>query len=96
MRLQLGLDACRQAKNHGVPLLIDASPPDVKAASLRQHSSPTTDIQGAQGAVLRECIHVARSVLDDDGVIAFQELEKVDMIAQQRSVAQELWRLAWT
>lgn len=95
VRLQLGLDACRQAKNHGVPLLlIDASPPDVKAALLEAGATaviPQT-FKGRKGAALRECIHVARSVLDDDGVIAFQELEKVDMIAQQRSVAQELWR----
>jgi hypothetical protein len=95
VRLQLGLEACRSAKKLGVPLLlIDASPPDVKAALLEAGATavlPQT-FKGRKGAALRECVHVARSVLDDDGVIAFQELEKVDMIGHQRSVAQHIWR----
>lgn len=95
VRLQLGLEACRSAKKLGIPLLlIDASPADVKAALLEAGATavlPQT-FTGRKGAALRECVHVARSVLDDDGVIAFQELEKVDMIGLQRSVAQHLWR----
>ena len=88
-RFKLGLAACERAKALGVPLLlVDASPAHVKAA-LRDAGADVRDqtFKGRKGAALRECIHIARGMLPDNGVICFQELEKVEMIGLQRTVA---------
>jgi hypothetical protein len=88
-RFQLGLEACRRAKALRIPLLlVDASPPEVKeelrAAGATVHDQTWT---GRKGAALREAIDLARASLPPDGVICFQELEKVEMIGLQREVA---------
>jgi hypothetical protein len=94
VRLKLGLDACRRAKALGVPLLlVDASPPEVRAAL--QEAGATVHVQtakGRKGAALRECIGLAQTMLPADGVICFQELEKVEMIGLQREVAAHIRR----
>ena len=87
-RLAVGLEACRKAKSKGISLLlVDASPLEVKCA-LREAGAtvhPQT-FQGRKGAALRECIDIASSQLDPTGVIAFQELEKVNMVELQLQV----------
>ena len=88
-RCQLGLQACRNAKQLGLPLLlVDASPPDVRAALeeagaiVRPQTRP-----GKKGAALREAIELAADQLPPDGVICFGELEKVEMPRFWRQVA---------
>ena len=94
VRLKLGLDACRKAKALGVPLLlVDASPPEVRAAL--EEAGAVVHVQtakGRKGAALRECITLAHSVLPPDGVVCFQELEKVEMVGLQREVAAHIHR----
>jgi len=93
-RLQLGLEACRRAKSLGINLLlVDASPPAVREA-LREAGATVhaQSAQGRKGAALREAIDLARSTLSADGVICFQELEKVEMIGLQREVAAHVSR----
>ena len=93
-RCQLGLEACRRAKSNGIQLLlVDASPPEV-AEALREAGAtvrPQTR-KGRKGAALRECIELAREMLPADGIICFQELEKVEMVALQPAVAAHLRR----
>lgn len=94
VRLQLGLEACRKAKALGVPLLlVDASPPEVRAAL--EEAGAVVHVQtakGRKGAALRECIQLAHSVLPPDGVVCFQELEKVEMVGLQHKVAAHIAR----
>ena len=97
VRLACCLKFLGQCRAHELDVVVvDASPSEAIRAKMKE-AHPAAEVvkqtaQGRKGAALRECVHVARSVLDDDGVIAFQELEKVDMIGLQRSVAQHLWR----
>ena len=94
VRFQLGLEACRRAKSLGVPLLlVDASPPEVRSAL--EEAGAIVHVQtakGRKGAALRECISLARAVLPADGVVCFQELEKVEMVGLQRECANHLQR----
>ena len=94
VRLKLGIEACRKAKSLGVPLLlVDASPPEVRAAL--EEAGATVHQQtakGRKGAALRECVELARAVLPADGVICYQELEKVEMVGLQREVAAHIAR----
>ena len=88
-RFKLGVEACRRAKALGIRLLlVDASPPEVREA-LREAGAEVhvQTVRGRKGAALREAIGIARSQLPPDGVICFQELEKVEMIGLQREVA---------
>ena len=84
VRCQLGLQACRKAKSLGIPLLlVDASPAPVRAA-LEEAGAvvrPQTRA-GKKGAALRECIEAAleQFQLPPNGVICYQELEKVEMV----------------
>jgi len=88
-RCQLGLESCRRARALGIRLLlVDASPPEVQAALEEAGAMVHRQTwRGRKGAALRECIDVARTQLAADGVICFQELEKVEMIGLQRQVA---------
>lgn len=91
-RCELGLQACKCAADAGIRLLlVDASPPDVHAALtatgvlVRKQTA-----KGRKGAALREAIGAALELLPPDGVICYQELEKVGMISLQSSVADAL------
>ena len=78
-RCQLALAACRTAKDAGVPLLlVDASPAAVRSALIEAGAMvrPQTR-KGRKGAALREAIDAAVQILPADGVICYQELEKV-------------------
>ena len=91
VRCQLGLQACRRAKSLGIPLLlVDASPPSVRAA-LEEAGAivrPQTRA-GRKGAALRECVEAAleQFQLPPGGVLCYQELEKVEMVPLQAEVA---------
>ena len=91
VRCQLGLQAVRKAKSLGIPiLLVDASPAPVRAA-LEEAGAvvrPQTRA-GKKGAALRECVESAleQFQLMPEGVICYQELEKVEMIPLQAEVA---------
>jgi hypothetical protein len=91
-RCKLGLRACKCAADAGLRLLlVDASPPDVHAALaatgvlVRKQTA-----KGRKGAALREAIAAAVELLPPDGVICYQELEKVGMIAWQSGVVDAL------
>jgi len=88
-RFALGIEACRRAKTQGIPLLlVDASPPEIRKALEEAGAEVCVQTRaGRKGAALREAIGLARARLPSDGVICFQELEKVEMIALQREVA---------
>ncbi|KAL1518463.1 hypothetical protein AB1Y20_002755 [Prymnesium parvum] len=93
-RCQLGLESCRRAKALGIPLLlVDASPPEVRealaeaGAEVREQSR-----KGKKGTALRECVELALAMVPDDGIICYQELEKVEMIALQREVCGHMLR----
>jgi hypothetical protein len=96
VRCQLGLQAVRKAKSLGIPiLLVDASPAPVRAA-LEEAGAvvrPQTRA-GKKGAALRECVESAleQFQLTPDGVICYQELEKVEMIPLQAEVAAFMMR----
>lgn len=93
-RCQLGIESCRRAKALGIQLLlVDASPPDVKAA-LTEAGAIVRDQtrRGKKGAALRECVEIAVTMLPHDGIICYQELEKVEMIAMQREVCNHMLR----
>ena len=94
VRCQLGLEACRRAKALGIPLLlVDASPPEVRTELEKAGATVHAQARaGRKGAALREAIETARSTLPADGVICFQELEKVEMIGLNREVAAHLRR----
>ena len=91
VRCQLGLQAVRKAKSLGIPiLLVDASPAPVRAA-LEEAGAvvrPQTRA-GKKGAALRECVESAleQFQLQPEGVLCYQELEKVEMIPLQAEVA---------
>jgi len=91
-RCQLGLQACRTATALGLPvLLVDASPPQVHAA-LKETGAivlPQT-AKGRKGAALREAVAHAVERLPDDGIICYQELEKVEMVRLQPQVAEAI------
>lgn len=93
-RCQLGLAAARKAKSLGIELLlVDASPPEVRAAL--EDAGATVRPQrsaGKKGAALRECIEAATEQLPSDGIVCFQELEKVEMVALQPDVAAHVAR----
>ena len=93
-RFAIGLEACRRAKSLGVPLLlVDASPPDVREA-LREAGADVHEQtrKGRKGAALREAVELAHARLPEDGVICYQELEKVEMVGLQRDVASHVSR----
>lgn len=88
-RCELGLEACKRAVAAGLRmLLVDASPPEVHAALaatgvlVRKQTA-----KGRKGAALREAISAAVALLPADGIICYQELEKVEMVSLQRGVA---------
>lgn len=87
-RCQLGIEACRRAKALGIRLLlVDASPPEVKAALTEAGAIVREQARaGKKGAALRECVEIALTMLPRDGVICYQELEKVEMVALQREL----------
>lgn len=84
VRCQLGLQACRKAKGLGIPIiLVDASPEPVRAALEEAGAVVRTQTRaGKKGAALRECIEAAleQFQLPPEGVICYQELEKVEMV----------------
>ena len=96
VRCQLGLQAVRKAKGLGIPiLLVDASPAPVRAA-LEEAGAvvrPQTRA-GKKGAALRECVECAleQFQLMPEGVICYQELEKVEMVPLQAEVAAFMMR----
>ncbi len=94
VRCQLGIEACKRAKALGIPLLlVDASPPEVRAALEQAGAIVHRQTRpGRKGAALRECVEIAQSNLPADGVICYQELEKVEMIGLQREVAAHVRR----
>ena len=93
-RCQLGLQSVRRAAALGIPLLlIDASPPDVRAALVEAGAVVRQQTRkGKKGAALREAIEAAVAMLPADGIVCYQELEKVEMIALQREVAAHMLR----
>lgn len=84
-RCQLGIQSCRRAASLGITLvLVDASPPHVRAALAETGAVVREQTRsGKKGAALREAIEAAEAMLPCDGIICFQELEKVEMIALQ-------------
>jgi len=91
-RCRLGLEACQRAAEAGVRvLLVDASPPDVHAALIATGATVLLQtVKGRKGAALREAIAAAVEMLPADGIICYQELEKVSMVALQLNVADAL------
>ena len=91
VRCQLGLQAVRKAKSLGIPiLLVDASPAPVRAALEEAGAVVRPQMRaGKKGAALRECVESAleQFQLMPEGVICYQELEKVEMIPLQAEVA---------
>lgn len=94
-RFTLGLECCRAAARHKIRLIIvDASPDESIRDRLRQHGAPYVQVfaqttKGKKGAALRQAIRHAYDELKDkeNGIIAFQEPEKIDMIRQWPALA---------
>lgn len=99
IRYQLALDLCREVcKANLEAIIVDASPnhESVKEDFLECGGSGITVVpqtfKGKKGAALREGISLAAKQLqdDDNGVIAFQEPEKVDMIQHWSKAADRI------
>jgi hypothetical protein len=89
LRYKLGLESCRQAAKHGIRLiLVDASPLEEVRTGLENAGKDDKGrgfvkvilqiSKGKKGSALREVIQEACTEMQN-GIIAFQELEKVDM-----------------
>mmetsp|Transcript_21726 Transcript_21726/g.35862 ORF Transcript_21726/g.35862 Transcript_21726/m.35862 type:complete len:280 (+) Transcript_21726:71-910(+) len=93
-RCLLGLQSCRVATALGVQLLlVDASPEPVREAlKLAGATVLPQTYKGRKGAALREVVSAAAAQLPPDGVICYQELEKVEMIPLQAEVAHYIIR----
>mmetsp|Transcript_133403 Transcript_133403/g.198336 ORF Transcript_133403/g.198336 Transcript_133403/m.198336 type:complete len:262 (+) Transcript_133403:149-934(+) len=99
LRYLLGAEACRQAAEQKISLLlIDASPLEQVKHGLEDAGKPFVRVvqqkwEGKKGVALREAIHVAFKELsksEDDSVIAFMELEKVDMFRHWNPLVQHM------
>ena len=91
-RFALGLEACHAASAASVPLLlVDASPEPVRQALEKSGVSVVRQSAlGRKGAALREAIREAVKRLPENGIICYQELEKVHMIRFQPQIARAL------
>jgi len=89
-RFALGIQACQQAAMHQIQLLLIDASPDPSIRTSLEAAGKTADtswvqvhpqrVAGKKGAALRQGIALAKELLlEGKGVIAFQELEKVDM-----------------
>jgi hypothetical protein len=99
LRFLLGKEACRQAAKHKIRLiLIDASPLDKVKQGLEDAGKPFVRVVqqksvGKKGVALREAIQVAHEELsksEGESVIAFRELEKVDMFRYWNPLVQHM------
>lgn len=99
IRYGLALESCEEIARNGLEaIMVDASPDESVRDAIVQHGTdshgqpcvtvvPQT-FKGKKGAALREGISLAVDRMQKDvGMIAFQEPEKVDMIAHWREVA---------
>lgn len=105
IRYHLALDCCRAVAQCGSlvkAIVVDASPSEDVRQAMREHGTdgegnqrvrvvPQT-VEGKKGAALREGIALAATELEsvEDGIIGFQEPEKVDMIQHWKTVAELL------
>lgn len=107
-RYRLGVEACRNAAEHEIQLLlVDASPSEFIRDELRRAGSGFVTVieqtsRGKKGAALREGIQKAlfkleeendskeKGTIDDKAVIAFQELEKVDMFRHWKKIVSRI------
>lgn len=102
-RYKLGVEACRQAAANGISLiLVDGSAPAIRKGlelagynALEKKNYVQVVPQksaGKKGAALREAINLAyrgsRGFDPENAIIAFQELEKVDLFRHWRAVFQ--------
>jgi hypothetical protein len=99
LRYLLGAEACRQAAEHKIRLiLIDASPLEDVKQGLEDAGKPFVRViqqksVGKKGVALREAIQVAHEELSNcegESVIAFMELEKVDMFRYWNPLVQHM------
>jgi hypothetical protein len=104
-RFLLGLEACRQSAANGIRLiLVDGSPKkeiiwkELEEAGVYKGKTyvrvvPQTN-QGKKGVALREAIQLASDEIIHEskvpGIIAFQELEKVDMFRHWHSIVRHM------
>jgi hypothetical protein len=107
-RYLLALEACRKAREYEIRLfLVDGSPLEEVRTGLYNAGKDSSGREfvrvipqaskGKKGAALREAISAAFEALAEEGatekgLIAFQELEKVDMFRHWRSVAENMFQ----
>jgi hypothetical protein len=102
IRFELALDTCREIVRCDLEaIIVDASPSDHVRNEFSKHGTSSGGVhhvrvavqsyEGKKGAALREGIVLAVQVLaDEEGVIAFQEPEKVSMVEQWSEIANKL------
>lgn len=95
-RYRLAVEACQNAAKHQIRLiLVDASSDSAIREGLQKAGGGYVQvfrqtISGRKGAALREAIQLAYEQSNEDNIIAFQELEKVDMFRHWSPLVQHM------